>query len=504
MIYSTLFDFLKVHTKNNPKAPFLTQVESNTTYSYEDLYNTVLNYYHCLSAQGLSKGDRILYLANNDWVIFPLLIACSLLGLVLVPISPELHHHDVNRIVNDVTPKIAIGNKNNINKFSIYKTQINTLDINAIYCKHTEIEENKNPNDTLLIIYTSGSSGQCKGVMITESNIIHAANSIINYYQISHEDKFLCILPLYHMNAIMITGMVPLLTGASIVLSDVFSFTNAMLYFKRVELYKPTILSLIPSIMSVLIKIENKNIDVSSKGVRFSFCGAAPLSSKLWKQFEEKFNINVYQGYGLTETTFWATLTPTDTSKDYQSVGIPYGCDIKIGDKRKGNIGEILISGPFVTKGYFNNPEGFNSDGYFKTGDLGYIGENKQLYILGRSKDLIIKNGVNIYPQSIDHTLLKHPNIEDCASVGIEHEITGEQICTVCVLSPNSTINEFDVKAYAKEQLSPYMIPDIVLFSSNLPRGATGKLIKKKLLELVQVLLIERKRNMLNTKKLAI
>jgi acyl-CoA synthetase (AMP-forming)/AMP-acid ligase II len=489
-----LVDYLETHVRSNPKSIFLTKIESGETYSYEVLDKTVTNYCQNFSIKGFSKGDRIVYLANNDWFIFPLLIACSMLGLILVPVSPELHLNDIARIIENVNPKVILGTKDNIHRYAINIPKLDIFEINDEPHKSVKLEENKNPDDVLLIVYTSGSSGQCKGVVITESNVIHAANSIVDYYQISHTDRFLCILPLYHMNAIMVTGMVPFLTGASIVLSDVFSFANAMLYFKMVEFYRPSILSFIPSIMSVLIKIKNEKIDFSSRGVRFSFCGAAPLSPELWKEFEQAFNVNVYQGYGLTETTFWATLTPTDSSKDYNSVGIPYNCHVKIEEEGKEKTGEILISGPFVTKGYLNNSEGFNGEGYFKTGDIGYVGENKQLYILGRKKDVIIKNGINIYPKSIDQVFLQHPDIEDCASVGIESDITGEQICTVCVLSQNSTINEIDLKLFAKEHLSLYMMPDVILFVSSLPRGATGKLIKRRLLDQVQEAFVERKK----------
>lgn len=481
-----LINYLINHVQERPKSLFLTKVETGETYSYETLYETVMSYFHHLSEKSLKKGDTVLYFAHNDWFIFPLIISFSLLDLTLVPISPDLHKDDLSRIVNDVSPKLVIGDRENA---STHIAGIPFLNIAKIDKKEGKIPTkrlNQSPGgDPLLIIYTSGSSGQCKGVIISENNIIHAANSIRNFYKINYEDRFLCILPLYHMNAIMVTGMVPFLAGASIALSDTFSFMNAPLYFKRVEIYKPSILSLIPSVMSVLIKTENK-MDLSAKGIKLCFCGAAPLSAGLWKQFEKKFNIGVYQGYGLTETTFWATLTPTDDTKDYDSVGIPHNCDIKIKKEMGEKAGEILISGPFVTKGYLNRNEGFDEDDYFKTGDLGYIGANHQLYILGRIKDVIIRNGINVYPQSIDSILTKCPGVEDCASIGIEHEIMGEQIYTICVPSIGIHIEEKNVKRYARENLSSYMLPDKIIFFPKLPRGATGKIIKKELLDAVE------------------
>jgi acyl-CoA synthetase (AMP-forming)/AMP-acid ligase II len=497
MLKTRITDYVSAQVKNKPNALFLTKIETEANYTYGDLQKVVENYCSFLSNQNLNKGDRILYLANNDWFIFPLIIACSILKFVLVPISPDLHPNDTKKIFNDVKPKILLGYKDKLNN---YFYEIDKIDISEIKIEEYPqyiVEDNLgDTDDVILIIYTSGSSGQCKGVMITEANIIHAATSIIEFYKITEQDKFLCILPLYHMNAIMVTGMVPILTGSAIILSDVFNFTNAVLYFKHIKKYHPTVLSLIPSIMFALLKLEPKGINLSELGVRFSFCGAAPLLQTLWKDFEKKCNLPIYQGYGLTETTFWATLTPTDLTKDYTSVGIPYNCDIKIDNKTGEQIGEVLISGPIVSKGYFNNPEGF-SNGYLKTGDLGYIGPNRQLYVTGRIKDIIIKNGINIYPQAIDEVLITYPGIDDCASVGIEDEVVGERICTVCVplKKGDNSINEFKIKAFAKEHLSLYMVPDIVLFCDILPRGQTGKIIRRRLLDLVQEIHLTKKIN---------
>jgi len=479
-----LIDALRNKVKNSPQSSFLTNIETDKVYSYQDLYEMVSSFYNHFSEMDLKKGSRVIYLANNDWYIFPLIISFSLLDLTIIPINPALHPNDICRIFEDVNPDLVISLTKDMN---IYPTEVPWLDISKIKNKKDLREKiakglSKKP---VLVMYTSGSSGQCKGVIISEHNIVHGAKAIIDFYKLSSTDKLFCVLPLYHMNAIMVTGMVPLIVGAEILMSDIFSFTNASLYLERGKKYKPTILSLIPSILSVLIKTESDK-DLLSLGVNFSFCGAAPLSASLWKQFEKKFNIPVYQGYGLTETTFWATLTPTDHTKDYNSVGIPYNCDLQIKKTKKEKAGEILIAGHFVTKGYLNKNEGFDNKGYFKTGDFGYIGDNGHLYIIGRIKDIIIKNGINIYPQSIDHALLKNSSIEDCATLGIDDDITGEKICTVCVPVEGKDITELDVKTYAKENLSSYMIPDKVLFIQKLPRGATGKIRKKELIEIVK------------------
>lgn len=478
-----LIDVLRNKIKNSPQSNFLTNIETGKIYSYQDLYETVSSFYSYFSEMNLKKGSRVIYFAQNDWHIFPLIISFSLLDITIIPINPALHPNEMDRIFEDVNPDLVISLPKDMN---IYSTNIPWLDISKINNKKelkekTDKSPNKNP---LLVMYTSGSSGQCKGVMISEHNIIHGAKSIIDFYKLSSIDRLFCVLPLYHMNAIMVTGMVPLIVGAEILMSEVFNFTNASLYLERVKKYKPTILSLIPSILSVLIKTED-NQDISLLGVKFSFCGAAPLSASLWRQFEEKFSIPVYQGYGLTETTFWATLTPTDATKDYNSVGIPYNCNIQIKKIKNEKAGEILISGDFVTKGYFNKDGGFNNEGYFQTGDVGYIGENGQLYIMGRIKDIIIKNGINIYPQYIDEILLKNPNIEDCASLGVDDDIVGEKIYTTCVAAKGSIVTEVDIKAYAREKISSYMIPDKIFFTKKLPRGATGKIKKKELTKIV-------------------
>lgn len=438
----TLRDLLDRHADASPDAPFVTTVSTGATVSYGEVRDLA----ECLRALLLretERGDRVVLMSVNHWIFFPLLAAAAEEGRVLVPLNPHLHSDELAFIFSDSTPSMIIQEGAGALPGDVEGTSI--ADVMAAVTTSAALppavaDPRPDENDTALLVYTSGTTGSGKAVMLTTKNLMSMAETFVEYFEIEPNDRFLCVLPLYHMNGIMVTGILPLVVGARTFLADVFAFTNAKFYWDVVERSKITIPSLVPSIMAMLAKLSPEGPGAALDSVRFGFCGTAPLSARQWEDFERRFGFPIFQGYGLTETTTWVTATPFDPDHRHDTVGIPFGADVVIDPTLRTATGreegEILVRGPMVMPGYFNQPkltrESFR-DGYLKTGDVGFFDQDGELNITGRKKEIIIRNGVNINPLEVDLIVQRHADIAECKTIGLDHEILGEVVATVCV-----------------------------------------------------------------------
>jgi len=525
----SLFEICKTASLHSSDNLFIRNISSSQDVTYGKLFIVIKKFIMFCNELNLKNGNRIAYISKNHWLLFPMLISCASKGYSLIPINSDLHISEIKNILEKATPRIVVYESVDVEK--IKANENNTLFIkmeelsNLINNTSVSVTENSEkisstPSEkATLIIYTSGTTGSSKAVILSEKNLVEMAFSLSRSYKISKEDKFLSVLPLYHMNGIMITGLLPLVSGASVVCSELFSYTNAKRYWKIAYENSVTIISIVPSIMSILIKYHNKDSQVGNNNLRFAFCGAAPLSSNLWKAFEETFAISVYQGYGLTETTTWSTCTPYEQkNKNYSSVGMPLNCEIiidKMGrnidllydrrsrmesaegfeDQRRRRraeddspIGEILIHGPSVMMGYAQeklsnnikysemNKECF-FNGYFKTGDIGYFDENGLLHVCGRIKEIIIRAGDNINPSDIDDVLVKHSDVLEAKTIGVPDANLGEAIYTLFIKKEGAKeIDKMEMRRWLLERISKSKFPDKILEIKQFPKTSTGKI----------------------------
>jgi long-chain acyl-CoA synthetase len=502
--FPSLASALRHHGTVTPDATSIVHLGSGGVHTYGQMLDTARRLITVLADLGVGKKDKVAFAVRNHWLHLPLLIACSARRAILVPIDPELHRDALAYIVDDAAPAVMIvvdaAPSAETNRGRPLLSLADFLQRIAAVDPVSDLGE-PTAGDVVLMIYTSGTTGSTKCVMLTDQNLVANATALANRYGIAKTDRYLCTLPTHHMNAIMMTGMVPLMAGASVVLGDILGFKSAKLYWKLVADHGVTIVSLVPSIMALLLKLFPRGVPTPVENLRLAFCGAAPLSEQTWRTFESTFGVPVYQGYGLTETTCWAVSTLPGVPHDYSTVGEPLdGCEIRIDEttttttsRIPGASGEVLIKGPIVGAGYFKNPKltqaCLTADGAFRTGDLGFVDDVGELRITGRIKEIIIKNGANVFAPDLDQLLAEHPAIESSKTIGLPDALVGERICCVCVLKEghqaSDQVTEQGIRSWLQERLSRALWPDVIEFVGALPRGGAGKVMTNLLRQMV-------------------
>ena len=458
-----------------PLAPFLTDLRTARTWTYDELWRGARHLAALLSEQGVAAGDRVALLTKNDPVFFPLLFACAMTGSILVPVNRDNLKSELDTIRGDAKPVLELRDER-YQPADGFSLPIAWRTDDAPAAPVAERQED------VLIIYTSGTTGNAKGVTLSQRNLATMAGNFVSFYRLRPGQRFLSMLPFYHINAPMITGLVCIAAQAHVHLTDPYGFTNARTIFDMVEANGINILSLTPSIMASLAQLNPSGTNRVTSSLELCFCGTAPLSEHLWRAFETLFKVPVYQGYGLTETTTWATMTPPDARKRYDTVGVPVGCEIRIDGE---TTGEVLIKSDIVMRGYYNKKKLTRKslcDGWYHSGDVGYLDHDGQLVVVGRTKNIIKRRGVLIHPEAIDDSLRRSGLVLDSCTVGVPDELAGERVVTACVLSQAA---RGDVRSYLARELSPYMRPDEIVPVHAIPRNTVGKALPAKVRDLV-------------------
>jgi len=510
----SLLEVLRTRAKSSGSAPAFIDVRSGRQLTYDALYAAALALAGRLRTHGVERNS-VVALVANDAIVFPLLAACSRVGAQLAVIDASLHPLEIAANLDHADPKLVIAGGELASRLSgSGRPAVDLASFTAPPDANVPSEEPAS-GQSRLIIYTSGSTGSPKGVVLGESALAANARSVASTYELSEADRLLCVLPFYHMNALMITGWAPIVAGATTVVAPLFSAATAKSYWATVAECGVTICSLTPSIMSALLKLaETDPPGPLPTTLRLIFCGAAPLRADLWKRFQNFVGVPVHQGYGLTETTCWASMTPplrpnsdeAEQERLFETVGVPVDCEIRVSsiDKstddlvfgessRTGSdegqgptaaeaipVGEVQIRGPLLMDGYYRNKaatrETFTSDGFLRTGDLGFFDTHGLLRIVGRRKEIIIKNGINIVPDEIDGVLRHFPGIAEAKSVGLPDDTLGELVCSVCVLKEGvAPPRAADIRRFVREHLAAFKVPDRIVFAGHIPKTPTGK-----------------------------
>ncbi|TDB85115.1 long-chain fatty acid--CoA ligase [Actinomadura sp. KC216] len=349
--------------------------------------------------------------------------------------------------------------------------------------------EQTEPNDTAVIIYTSGTTGQPKGAELTHSNLL--ANAMVDdtlFYRTLH-DTSLVTLPLFHIFGQTCVMNVGFYRRATLVMQARFDAKQAVeLMVKE----KVNIFAGVPTMYWGLLTDDTSEEDIATirENLRVAVSGGSALPMEVLKGIKQKFDVDILEGYGLSETSPVASFNRPDRPTKPGSIGLPvWGVEMKLIDDEWKVIegegpGEIAIRGHNIMKGYYGRPDATAAaiqDGWFRTGDVARRDDEGYYYIIDRSKDMIIRGGYNVYPREIEEVLMTHPDVSLAAVVGVEHPSHGEEIKAYVIRTPDASVTEDELVEWGKEQFAAYKYPRIVEFRDELPMTATGKILKREL-----------------------
>ncbi|SAL20435.1 long-chain-fatty-acid--CoA ligase [Caballeronia terrestris] len=350
-------------------------------------------------------------------------------------------------------------------------------------------------SNVTLLMYTSGTTGAPKGVLLTHRNLLANARNITAEHRLGSDDRVLASLPLYHINGLVVTLIAPLFHGGSVVMAARFS---ARTFWRDVARHRCTWINVVPTIVAYLLDRDERDphdtFDLAA--LRFCRSASAALPAEHHRAFEARFHVGVIETMGMTETAAPAFSNPYDTARRrIGSIGLPSGGEARVIDTEgrdcaPNECGEIVLRGEQVTRGYYKRPEetraAFTADGWLRTGDLGFRDADGYFYINGRAKELIIKGGENIAPREIDEALLRHPGVLEAAAVGVPDAAYGQEIVAFVVAREAGGANPLDAAAlrdHCLRELGRYKTPKEFRLVTELPRGPSGKVQRLKLLQ---------------------
>jgi len=505
--YSNVYELLLKKAKENPNKKFLIcPGEKHEEFTYSEFETIVNQTSQFLIKSGLKKNNKISLIFHNSSEFLILYFAGLCCGLTIVPINPEMSSREIKYIIEDSDSKTVFYSdtlESKINKIrdalsnTNFKKTKSIKDLISLYVTGKKIEcDQVSLNDMAVIIYTSGTTGNPKGVILSHLNLLSDAMGISKWFQFTKDSRCLCILPLFHNNGQITTLLAPLYAGASTVI--IKGKISLYAFWFLVNEYQATWTSVMASILSILLSLPNERKDNSLTGI---LCGGQILTRSVQEQFEKRFNVPIFEGYGLTETTSFSCINnyPAENRK-IGSIGKPLQInEMSIlnenGQEVEENIeGEICIRGYNVASGYLGDTKINHAfrNGWFHSGDYGTKDKDGNFYFHGRQDSLIIKGGENIYPAELENVLYNHPDVDECAVIGIPDELLGEDICAFVKIKDKSQSTKNDLEKFCKDKITPYKQPKKIIVINDLvdlneiPKGPTKKILYRKLKEYYQ------------------
>ncbi|QKE72517.1 long-chain fatty acid--CoA ligase [Arthrobacter citreus] len=475
---------------NNKSKNLAYSYNGNKT-NYEDLISSCENLAQILLENKIEKGDKIAILLGNSPGFIQTYLAILKLGAIVIPLNPAFTESEIKYILNDSSTKLVIATSEQKEKLKNLINDCTTLlnillidEIQPLQKIKNKIEEIEiQQNDTAVILYTSGTTGNPKGAMLSHFNLIENANDFSKLIELRENDQMVAVLPMFHSFCLTLCVNMILLNGASTIIIPKFNPTELVEVIKK---EKATLIAAVPTIYNYLHQLKTATSNDFSS-LRACISGGASIPIELLQSIQEKYNLLIVEGYGLSETAPVLTFNPYRGICKPGSVGLDLpSVETKIFNENGeevqiGEVGEVVAIGPNVMSGYLNNVEATEKtfiNGWFKTGDLGKKDEDGYLFLFDRKKDVIITNGYNVYPREIEECLYEHPSIIEAAVVGKPDQLIGESVCAYLVVS-NDSISEAEIIDFCRKALVYYKVPKQISFIKELPKNSTGKILKR-------------------------
>ncbi len=464
---------------------------------------------NALIGLGVKKGDRVLVMMQNNPQVIISYQALARIGAIIVPLLPLLKPAEVAYIASNAQPVVmltsnwvlhiaqeglkeassvrhivVVGQEGEPPAVEGATYQVHSY--GALIAGQPEMPPSVDvgPDDHAVILYTSGTTGRPKGVLLSHRNLI--SNALVSLPADPEQTKgkaVLGVLPLAHAYGITVSNIM-YLTGSKVVMVPRFDVEQV---FQLIEKHRVAAFSGVPAMFVAMLSFPDaEKYDTSS--LEYCTSGSAPLPVSVLEEFERRFRCPIREGYGLSEATTIVTAHREDMPRKPGSVGKPIeGVEVRIVDEQSrdvpvGEIGELIVRGPNVMQQYYNMPEETERalrNGWLYTGDMARMDEDGYVYIVERKKDLIIRGGFNIYPRDVEEVLQRHPAVMECAVVGVPSERMGEEVKAYVVLQDGKQATAEELKAFAQQYLANYKTPSFIEFLPALPRNAVGKIDRK-------------------------
>ncbi|MFJ7668197.1 fatty acid--CoA ligase family protein [Lysinibacillus sp. NPDC097195] len=484
--------------------------------TYGEFEQTVGRFAQGLQDLGVQKGDHVAFLLGNTPHYLIALYATMRLGATAIPVNPIytpdeisyiLRNGDVKAVIalDALLPLVELGVQAfpEVATFVVCETTADVAEKIAALSQEAKAKThlfsqviaratgslepaNVAQNDTAIILYTSGTTGTPKGAMLTHENVYSNARDVSTYLGYRADDRIIATLPVFHVFALTVVVNAPLISGATVLLAPRFSPSEIFALAKEQQ---ATVFAGVPTMYNFLYLLpEGKPEDFAT--IRLAISGGASLPVALLHNFEQKFNVRVSEGYGLSEASPVTCFNPLDRDRKAGSIGTSINnvvnrvVDVHGREVPVGEVGELVVRGPNVMKGYYKMPEETAMairDGWLYTGDLAKVDDEGYFYIVDRKKDMILVGGYNVYPREVEEVLFAHDNVVEAAVVGYPDPNFGEAVHAYIVLKEVAATTTDDILAYCAQHMVKYKVPKVVEILDELPKNTTGKILRRSL-----------------------
>jgi long-chain acyl-CoA synthetase len=501
--FATLRDALVAHAARDAAATLLIAPdnvhEPGRALSYGGMLRQTRRLADHLRRRGVPPGGRVALYLENGLQTATLFLGAMAGGFVVAPLNLRAQRRQLADVLDRCGARLLFTTSalepalREAMALARNPPPVETIDVDAADAFPGAVEIEPPPvaaGDPALLMYTSGTTGRPKGVVLAHRQLLAAARAVADWHGLTAADRVLSSLPLFHINGQVIATVTPFVSGGSIVAPHRFSVST---WWRDVERHGCTWINMVPTIVAYLLNAAGPAPARRFPGVRFARSASAPLPPEQHRAFERVFGVPVIEAMGMTESASVVFCNPMDAARRrYGSVGLPCGVEARIAgpdgaDRPDGETGEIVFRGPNVMVGYDADPartaEALDAVGWLRTGDLGHRDADGFFFVTGRIKELIIKGGENIAPREIDEALLAHPAVLEAAAVGIPDPAYGQDILAAVVLKPGASCGEAELRAFCLAELGRYKTPREFRFLAELPKGPSGKVQRLSLLE---------------------
>lgn len=494
IVSDTFATILRKHAAEQPRAPALTF--EGVTQDFGELNAATSRLANALIARGVGPTDRVAFLTKNRAECYHLIHACSKVGASLVALNWRLSEREISQILADAAPSVIMVDETGGKLLPKDLDGTGVVRFGDEFNAMCDVESDNDPgycgsaDEVALILYTSGTTGLPKGVMLTNRAMSFTRN-LAEAWGMSARSVNLVAMPLFHIGGCGYGSSTMMAGGHTVLMSDV----DIAKILELIPRYRVTHTFLVPAVVQRVLNWPGvEQADMSS--MELLMYGAAPIGEVLLRRALETLNCKFMHAYGMTETAGTIVILnpevhdPNGSHRELlKSCGraMPW-VELRIVDPASntelphGEIGEIWVRTPMLMKGYWRNEaatrKAFAEDGWFRTGDAGYINDEGYIFLVDRFKDMIISGGENIYPAEIENLLNGHPAVAEVGVIGIGHERWGETPLAVVVLRDGTSVTEEELLAYTRSNLATYKCPTRIIIAETLPRNASGKLMK--------------------------